>query len=221
MDPATPQDVDTPEVRIHVVDDDALARKAVVRLLRSAGHEATGFASAEEFLAHEVVTPGCIVVLDVAMPGRTGLDVQQALAERGHDMPVIFLTGHADVPICIHAMKQGAFDFITKPFDDAVLLSAVERARQRAAALQRQRAQRDSTNSRLATLTTREREVLAHVVAGRLNKQIAADLGAAEKTIKVHRARCMLKMHARSVAELVRMVERAHPEIGDPFGVRN
>ncbi len=220
MDPAsTSQDVDTRAVHIHVVDDDALARRAVVRLLRSAGHEATGFAGAGEFLAqHDAGTPGCIVVLDVAMPGLSGLDVQQALAERGHDMPVIFLTGHADVPICINAMKQGAFDFITKPFDDAVLLAAVERALHKAAALQRQRAQRESTNSRLATLTTREREVLEHVVAGRLNKQIAADLGAAEKTIKVHRARCMYKMQARSVAELVRMVERAHPEIGYRFG---
>jgi FixJ family two-component response regulator len=214
--------VDTGAVHIHVVDDDKLARNAVVRLLRSAGYAAEGFADAEQFLAqHGAGTPGCIVLLDVAMPGRSGLEVQQVLAERGHDMPVIFVTGHANVPICISAMKQGAFDFITKPFDDAVLLAAVERARHKAAALQRQRAQLESTNSRLATLTTREREVLAQVVAGRLNKQIAADLGAAEKTIKVHRARCMSKMQARSVAELVRMVDRAHPEIGGTPGAPN
>jgi two-component system, LuxR family, response regulator FixJ len=214
---STADDVDTTAARVHVVDDDSLVRKAVTRLLRSAGYQASAFATAEEFLARtEVHMRGC-VVLDVAMPGLGGLDVQQTLAERGHDMPVIFLTGRADVPICISAMKQGAFDFITKPFDEAELLAAVERALAKAAALERQRAQLATTNSRLATLTLREREVLGHVLAGRLNKQIAADLGAAEKTIKVHRARCMFKMQARSLAELVRMVERAHPEIADQF----
>ena len=189
-----------------------------MRLLRSVGYEVAAFATAEDFLARrEGRVTGC-VVLDVAMPGLNGLDVQHALAERGHDVPVIFLTGHADVPICISAMKQGAFDFITKPFDDNELLQAIERALERAAALERQRAQLATTNSRLATLTLREREVLGHVLAGRLNKQIAADLGTAEKTIKVHRARCMSKMQARSLAELVRMVERARPEIADSFG---
>ncbi len=189
-----------------------------MRLLRSVGYEVAAFATAEDFLAQrEGRVTGC-VVLDVAMPGLNGLDVQHALAERGHDVPVIFLTGHADVPICISAMKHGAFDFITKPFDDNELLEAIERALERAAALERQRAQLATTNSRLATLTLREREVLGHVLAGRLNKQIAADLGTAEKTIKVHRARCMSKMQARSLAELVRMVERARPEIADSFG---
>ncbi len=189
-----------------------------MRLLRSVGYEVAAFATAEDFLAQrEGRVTGC-VVLDVAMPGLNGLDVQHALAERGHDVPVIFLTGHADVPICISAMKHGAFDFITKPFDDNELLQAIERALERAAALERQRAQLATTNSRLATLTLREREVLGHVLAGRLNKQIAADLGTAEKTIKVHRARCMSKMQARSLAELVRMVERARPEIADSFG---
>jgi FixJ family two-component response regulator len=210
--------VDSGSAQVHVVDDDALVRRAVMRLLRSVGYEVAAFATAEDFLAQrEGRVTGC-VVLDVAMPGLNGLDVQHALAERGHDVPVIFLTGHADVPICISAMKHGAFDFITKPFDDNELLEAIERALERAAALERQRAQLATTNSRLATLTLREREVLGHVLAGRLNKQIAADLGTAEKTIKVHRARCMSKMQARSLAELVRMVERARPEIADSFG---
>lgn len=207
--------MDTTPAHIHIVDDDALVRKAVGRLLGSAGYTVSMFHSADAFLEqHDPAQHGCIV-LDVAMPGLNGLGLQQALAERGNPLPVIFLTGHADVPICLSAMKQGAFDFLTKPFDDALLLTTVEHALRKAAELQRQRAQRETTDSRLSTLTTREREVLAHVLAGRLNKQIAADLGAAEKTIKVHRARCMAKMRARSVAELVRMVERAHPEISD------
>jgi FixJ family two-component response regulator len=211
-------DVDIGPAQVHVVDDDALVRNAVTRLLHSAGYEVSAHATAEEFLAQNGRRMRGCVVLDMAMPGRGGLDVQQALAERGHDMPVIFLTGHADVPICISAMKRGAFDFFTKPFDDCALLAAVERALQKGTALERRRAQLATTNSRLATLTLREREVLGHVLAGRLNKQIAADLGAAEKTIKVHRARCMSKMQARSLAELVRMVERARPEIGEQFG---
>jgi FixJ family two-component response regulator len=124
---------------------------------------------------------------------------------------VIFLTGHADVLMCANAMKHGAFDFLTKPVDDTVLLAAVAHALQRDAALRKVRAERAKTESRVATLTAREREVLRHVIAGRLNKQIAAELGTAEKTIKVHRARGMEKMQVRSVAELVRIVERIHP----------
>jgi len=191
-----------------VVDDDEAVCKALRRLLGLRGYAVSTFHSAESFLAR--VDPhawGCIV-LDVAMPGQSGLALQEALEQRGNRMPIIFLTGRADVPMCAQAMKRGAFDFLTKPVDDEVLFDAVARALQRDAELVHEQAQQATAQSRLATLTAREREVLMHVVAGRLNKQIAADLGTAEKTIKVHRARGMEKMHVRSVAELVRVMER-------------
>jgi FixJ family two-component response regulator len=195
--------------RIYVVDDEALVRSAIARLLSLKDYAVAAFQSAEAFLAeHDSDVHGC-VVLDVAMPGLDGLALQQALADRGSLMPIIFLTGHGDVPMCALAMKRGAFDFLTKPVDETVLFAAVERALEKDETLRRARAQRAITESRLSSLTTREREVLTHVMAGRLNKQIAADLGTAEKTIKVHRARGMEKMHVRSVAELVRIVERA------------
>ena len=194
---------------ICVVDDDDLVRVAIARLLRLRDYAVSPFQCAESFLTqHDPDVHGCIV-LDVAMPGLDGLALQQALAERGNQMPVIFLTGHADVPMCARAMKRGAFDFLTKPVDESVLFAAVERALEKDQALREARASRALTESRLSSLTAREREVLTHVMAGRLNKQIAADLGTAEKTVKVHRARGMEKMHVRSVAQLVRMVERA------------
>jgi len=203
--------------RIYVVDDDALVRSAITRLLSLKDYAVAAFQSAEAFLAeHDSHVHGC-VVLDVAMPGLDGLALQQALAERGSLMPIIFLTGHGDVPMCALAMKRGAFDFLTKPVDETVLFAAVERALEKDETLRRARAQRAITESRLSSLTTREREVLTHVMAGRLNKQIAADLGTAEKTIKVHRARGMEKMHVRSVAELVRIVERASLSTIDVF----
>ena len=149
---------------------------------------------------------GCLI-LDIALPGVDGLTLQLALAERGSHLPIIFLTGQADVPMCAQAMKLGAFDFLTKPVDDTVLLAAIEKALAKDLLLRRACQQREATESLLATLTPREREVLTHVMAGRLNKQIAADLGTAEKTVKVHRARGMEKMHVQSVAELVRIVE--------------
>jgi len=204
--------------QVHVVDDDDQVRTAMVRLLGSAGYGVRGHRSAESFLAEcETDEHGCIV-LDIAMPGLDGLDVQQALAQRGNPMPIIFLTGQADVPMCVRAMKCGAFDFLTKPVDETVLFGAIERALRRDDTLRRARAMQAATDLRLASLTAREREVLTHVMAGRLNKQIAADLGTAEKTIKVHRARGMEKMNVRSVAELVRLVERAHPESSEAAG---
>jgi FixJ family two-component response regulator len=204
--------VDPPAAQVLVVDDDASVRTALSRLLVSCGYAVTAFPNAESFLArHDPHAYGCII-LDVAMPGRNGLAVQQALEQRGNQMPIIFLTGRADVPMCAQAMKGGAFDFLTKPVDDTVLFATVARALQRDAELLSARAQREATESRLATLTAREREVLDHVIAGRLNKQIAAELGTAEKTIKVHRARGMEKMRVRSVAELVRIMERTGPE---------
>jgi len=200
---------------LYVVDDDDAVRAALGRLLSAGGYRVAAFQSAETFLVqHDPHAHGCIV-LDVAMPGLDGLALQQLLAERGSHMPVIFLTGRADVPMTVRAMKRGAFDFLTKPVDDSELFPAVARALERDLALRRADAARAATESRLSTLTAREREVLTHVMAGRLNKQIAADLGTAEKTVKVHRARGMEKMHVRSVAELVRLVERARPQSPD------
>ena len=200
---------------LYVIDDDAAVCAALGRLLDAEGYRVAAFQSAETFLAqHDAHAHGCIV-LDVAMPGLDGLALQQLLAESGSHMPVIFLTGRADVPITVRAMKCGAFDFLTKPVDDSELFPAVARALERDLALRRADAARAATESRLSTLTAREREVLTHVMAGRLNKQIAADLGTAEKTVKVHRARGMEKMHVRSVAELVRLVERARPQSPD------
>jgi len=200
---------------LYVVDDDDAVRAALGRLLSAGGYRVAAFQSAETFLAqHDPHVHGCIV-LDVAMPGLDGLALQQLLAERGSHMPVIFLTGRADVPMTVRAMKRGAFDFLTKPVDGDELFPAVARALERDLALRRADAARAATESRLSTLTAREREVLTHVMAGRLNKQIAADLGTAEKTVKVHRARGMEKMHVRSVAELVRLVERARPQSPD------
>lgn len=195
--------------QIHLIDDDAAVRVALVRLLRSRDYEVVDHPSAESFLAsHDPDEHGCIL-LDVSMPGLDGPGLQRRLQEDGDAMPIIFLTGSADVPVCAAAMRNGAVDFLTKPVDEEELVRAIEMALQHDTVRRLAREQKDATDSRLASLTPREREVLDHVMNGRLNKQIAADLGTAEKTVKVHRARAMEKMHVRSVAELVRMVERA------------
>jgi FixJ family two-component response regulator len=168
-------------------------------------------ASAESFLAaHDPDGHGCIV-LDVSMPGLDGPGLQRQLLEDGGALPIIFLTGSADIPICAAAMRNGAIDFLTKPVDEEELVRAITMALEHDTVRRLVRLHRDLTESRLASLTPREREVIEHVMNGRLNKQIASDLGTAEKTVKVHRARAMEKMHVRSVAELVRMVERAAP----------
>jgi FixJ family two-component response regulator len=194
---------------VFIVDDEALVCKALERLLRSEAHTVAIFASPAEFLAaHDPAAPGC-VVLDMAMPDLNGLQVQRALAKRGSALPIIFLTGRADVPMCAQAMKDGATDFLTKPVNDADLLAAVRRALERDRRARLARAELESIRMRLKTLTPREREVLGHVVAGKLNKQTAVDLGTVEKTIKVHRARVMEKMQVTSVAELARLAERA------------
>lgn len=194
---------------VFVVDDEESVRKALARLLRSAGFHTVVFGSAEEFLQARIPdTPGCLV-LDLAMPGVNGLELQQALAERDTGWPIIFLTGRADVPTSVQAMKRGASDFLTKPVNDEDLLAAVRTAIDRHRTAREVRGWVDEIRRRLATLTPREREVLIHVVSGKLNKQVAAELGTVEKTIKVHRARVMEKMQAQSLADLVRMVERA------------
>ena len=200
---------------VYVIDDDPAVRVAVTRLLKSEGYAVAAFDSAAAFMQrYDPGAPGCIL-LDVAMPGLDGLTLQGGLARSGSGTPIIFVTGHADVPMSVQAMKCGAFDFLTKPFDDSVLLNAVGRALVRDEALRKARHERDLVAVRMGTLTMRERQVLAHVVAGRLNKQIAGDLGTVEKTIKVHRGRMMEKMSVRSVAELVRLLERGGFETGD------
>jgi FixJ family two-component response regulator len=194
----------TPCVR--VVDDDASVLKSIGRLLRAAGFAVRTFPSSDEFLQqHDAAAPGC-VVLDLSMPGLNGLQLQQALARFESPCPVIFITGNGDVPASVQAMKAGAVDFLLKPFDQAQLLDAVRAAIELDRCSRAERAERSSLGAQVAALTPREREVMAHVVAGRLNKQIAAELGTAEKTVKVHRARVMKKMGVGSVAELVTKV---------------
>ena len=194
----------TPCVRI--VDDDAAVLKSLDRLLRAAGFAVRTFQSSQDFLQqYDGAAPGC-VLLDLAMPGLDGLQLQQALALCGEPCPVIFITGFGDVPSSVRAMKAGAVDFLTKPFDQVQLLAAVRTAIDQDSAARAQRAAHASISVRVAALTARERQVMAHVVAGHLNKQIATELGIAEKTVKVHRARVMKKMDVGSVAELVTKV---------------
>ncbi len=190
-----------------IVDDDESIRRGLSRLFRSARVVAETFASAEQFLARsEHDGPWC-VVLDLRMPGLDGLALQQALA--GRQAQIVFLTGHGDVPKCADAMKAGAVDFLMKPVDDEDLLAAVARALARSVDVHKTAAERAAARVRLDTLTPREFEVMQRVIAGKLNKQIADDLGAAEKTVKIHRGRVMEKMGVSSVAELVRVAQAA------------
>ncbi|RZL95338.1 MAG: response regulator transcription factor [Variovorax sp.] len=193
---------------VFVVDDDPSVLKSFSRLLRSLGWQAETYGSPEEFLRqYDPAAPGCLV-LDVAMPGVDGLELQRRLADAGCPLPIVFITGQGDIPTSVRAMRAGALNFLVKPVNDEDLLKAVGEAVEADTAARR--AQRDMAlvRERLATLTPREREVLDQVVAGKLNKQIAGDLGTVEKTIKVHRAHVMEKMGARSLAELARMGER-------------
>jgi FixJ family two-component response regulator len=197
-----------PSPTVFIVDDDAPVRRSIARLLHAAGFLVAAFASAEEFLAqYDPGVWGCLV-LDVAMPTLDGLELQQVLAKAGSLLPIIFLTGEGDIPKSVQAMKHGASDFLTKPVNDEHLLTAVRAALEKDRALRRKQAELSEIRARLATLTPREREVLEYVVAGKLNKQIAGDLGTVEQTVKVHRARVMQKMRVQTVAELVRLVER-------------
>lgn len=193
---------------VFVVDDDPDVLKGLVRLLRSAGLEVAAFSSPHAFLElHDSSAPGCLV-LDLAMPGLNGLELQGALTAKGSAIPIVFLTGRGDVPMSVQAMKGGALDFLTKPVNDEDLLRAITAALEKDRIGRESRAELDEIQQRLSTLTPRERQVLTHVVSGQLNKQIANDLGTVEKTIKVHRARVMEKMKVNSVAELVRLTER-------------
>jgi FixJ family two-component response regulator len=198
---------------IFLVDDDARVRKALSRMLTANGCDVRTFASAEEFLAqHDPEIPGC-AVFDVAMPGLDGLGLQQVLRVGGNQRPIIFITGQGDIPMSVSAMKAGAVDFLTKPLRDKQLLDAIARAKQVDTAARKTQTELDVIRAKVGNLTPREREVLSHVVAGRLNKQIAAELGTVEKTVKVHRGRMMEKLGVRTVADLVRLAEKVAVEI--------
>jgi FixJ family two-component response regulator len=197
-----------PGAVVYVIDDDESVCRALSRLIRSVGLDVETFSSARAFLERKPVERPACLVLDVRLPGASGLDLQESLGRTQAIMPIIFITGHGSVPMSVRAMKGGALDFLQKPFHDQELLDAVQRALARSREARVDEAERVSIERRLATLTPRELDVLRLVVRGMLNKQIAAELGAAEKTVKVHRGRVMKKMQAASVAEIVKMTQR-------------
>jgi FixJ family two-component response regulator len=192
-----------------VVDDDQSVRRALGRLLKSAGYAPETFASAEDYLAREIFEGPICLILDVRMPGLKGPALQETLETRGACEQIVFITGHGDVPTATQAMKKGAVDFLTKPFDDGDLIEATKRALERGKEELRKRGERREARGRIDKLTPREFEVLRFVIMGLLNKQIAAELHTAEKTIKVHRGRVMQKLEVTSVPDLVRISQRA------------
>jgi FixJ family two-component response regulator len=198
----------TDEPIVYLLDDEPEVLKALTRLLRAGGLQVRGFTSALEFLAHERDPGPACLVLDLAMPEIDGLEVQERLRRRGAQLPIVFLTGHGSIPLSVRTLKAGAEDFLTKPVNATELLAAIRAALQRASQQQAQCVELVALRERFASLTPREREVLDHVIAGKLNKQIAADLGTGEQNIKVHRGRLMRKMGVRSVVDLARMAER-------------
>ena len=209
MSPATSHLPPNSFSTVFLIDDDASVRRALTRLIKSAGHQVESFASAREFLDSGRLGEACgCLVLDIQMPGFTGMDLQRKLRESGSELPIIFITGHGDIPTSVTAMKAGAMDFLQKPVKDKDLLKAIEQALTRARQDYSERQEVDDIRSRIDSLTPREREVMILVVRGLLNKQIAFELGTVEKTIKVHRARVMDKMQVNSLAELVRIAEK-------------
>ena len=193
---------------VFVIDDDASMRQAIGRLLGAVGIDVQSFSSAQEFLSGALADALGCVVLDVRLPGLSGLDLQKEMIARGIHYPIIFVTGHGDIPMSVQAMKAGAVEFLTKPFRDQDLLDAIGQAIDRDRAARKQRAELAELHECTDSLTPREREVMTLVVSGSLNKQIALELGISEKTIKVHRGQVMHKMHADSLADLVRMAEK-------------
>jgi FixJ family two-component response regulator len=193
---------------VYIVDDDPSMRRSLESLLGSVGLDVRLFSSAPEFMrSPRTNAPGCLV-LDVRLPGMSGLAFQQELAKAGIALPIIFVTGHGDVPMSVRAMKAGAVEFLTKPFDDQVLLDAIHAAIERDRARRRDDASFAALRARYDALSERERQVMGHVAAGRVNKRIADELGLSVVTVKVHRAQVMRKMQAKSVADLVRMADR-------------
>lgn len=193
---------------VFVVDDDPSLRRSTERLVRAAGFAAQTFATAHEFLEHPRPDQAACLVLDVHLPGPSGLDLQQQLARSGAPLPIIFVTGHGDIPMSVRAMKAGAVEFLTKPYRKAELLGAIRAALERDRAARRDRWDGEAVRQRYEQLTPRERQVMALVVAGLLNKQIAGELCTAERTVKFHRAHVMRKMGAESIADLVRLAAR-------------
>jgi FixJ family two-component response regulator len=193
---------------VFVVDDDPSVRDALARLLRSVGLDVLSFGSTREFVqSKRPDAPGCLV-LDVRLPGRSGLDFQRELAESGIHLPIVFITGHGDIRMSVRALKAGAIEFLTKPFQDQELLDAIQLGIERDRVRRQDAAAVGGLHERFGSLTPREREIMALVVAGRMNKQIAGDLGVSVITVKVHRGQVMRKMRAKSLAELVRMADR-------------
>ena len=197
-----------PVAIVAIVDDDLSFREGVSSLIRAAGWKVETFASAEEFLARpRADAPSCLL-LDLQLPDSSGLDLQKRMAEGNLNIPIVFITGHGDIPASVQAMKAGAVEFLTKPFDKEQLFLAIAEAMERDRANRRRHADMDALRARYASLTRREQEVMQQVVSGLLNKQVAGELDISEFTVKVHRGQVMRKMHANSLADLVRMAEK-------------